>query len=87
MASNFQSKRIKQLKAEGWLVLKTIKLNENGFPDIFAFRNGVAIMEEVKEGDDTISVLQKLRIDQLIAQGFDAKCIHETRGQIYPPIS
>ena len=84
MASNFQSKRIKQLKDDGWLVLKTIKLNENGFPDIFAFRNGVAIMEEVKEGSDTLKPLQKHRIDQLIKQGFDAKCIHETKGQIYP---
>jgi len=84
MASNFQSKRIKQLKAEGWLVIKTIKLSEAGFPDIFAFKNGVAIMEEIKSGSDTLSPLQRHRIDQLIAQGFDAKCIHETKGQIYP---
>jgi Holliday junction resolvase len=84
MASNFQSKRIKQLKDDGWLVLKTIKLNENGFPDIFAFRNGVAIMEEIKGEGDTLKPLQKHRIDQLIKQGFDAKCIHETKGQIYP---
>jgi Holliday junction resolvase len=84
MASTFQNKRIKQLKAEGWLVLKTIKLSESGFPDIFAFRDGVAIMEEIKQGKDDISELQKHRIDQLIAQGFDAKCIHETKGIIYP---
>ena len=84
MASNFQSKRIKQLKAEGWLVLKTIKLSEAGFPDIFAFKNGVAIMEEIKTGNDTLAPLQRHRIDQLIAQGFDAKCIHETKGVLYP---
>ena len=84
MASNFQNQRIKQLKADGWLTLKTIRLSENGFPDIFAFKNGVAIMEEIKEGGDTLSALQKHRIDQLIAQGFDAKCIHETKGVIYP---
>jgi len=86
MASSFQSKEIKRLKSEGWLVLKTIRLNESGFPDIFAFKNGVTMFEETKQGSDTLKPLQKLRIDQLIAQGFDAKCVHETKGQIYPPL-
>jgi len=84
MASTFQSKRIKQLRADGWLVIKTIKLSEAGFPDIFAFKNGVAIMEEIKTGNDTLAPLQRHRIDQLIAQGFEAKCIHETKGVLYP---
>jgi len=84
MASKYQNKVIADLKKDGWLVLKTIRLSENGFPDIFAFRNSVVKIREVKEGADVLSPLQKVRIDQLIAQGFDAACIHETKGQIYP---
>jgi Holliday junction resolvase len=34
-----QSKIIKQLEANGWYVLKLIKTNKNGIPDIVAFRN------------------------------------------------
>ena len=36
------------LRGEGWLVVKTIVLSLAGFPDIFAFRNKVAIFIEVK---------------------------------------
>jgi hypothetical protein len=39
---------------------------------------------EAKEAKDTLKPLQKLRIDQLIAQGFDAKCLQDGKGQIYP---
>ena len=82
----FQSRFIEKLKKEGWLVVKTIRLSEAGYPDVFAFRDGVSIFRELKVGNDTLKPLQKHRIDQLIKQGFDAKCIHETKGQIYPPL-
>ena len=84
MASNFQNKIIKQYKDEGWIVVKTIRLSESGDPDLFMFKDGITIFRESKSGSDTIKPLQKHRIDQLIAQGFDAKCIHETKGVIYP---
>ncbi len=84
MASNFQSKLISQYKKEGWMVIKTIRLSEGGYPDLFCFRAGVAMFVEVKEAKDTLKPLQKLRIDQLIAQGFEAKCLQDGKGQIYP---
>jgi len=84
MASAYQTRLIKQYKAEGYLTLKAIRLNENGFPDLWLLKDGVLIIREVKEGADDISPLQRRRIDQLIAQGFDAACIHETKGIIYP---
>jgi len=84
MASAYQTRLIKQHKADGALVLKAIRLNENGFPDLWIFKDGILKIREVKEGDDSLSPLQRHRIDQLIAQGFDAACIHETKGQIYP---
>lgn len=84
MASNFQNKIIKQFKDEGWIVVKTIRLSESGYPDLFMFKDGITIFREIKSGSDTIKPLQKHRINQLIAQGFDAKCIHEQKGVIYP---
>ena len=46
-----QSKRIKQLEEEGYYVLKLIKTNKNGIPDILAIPKNVKVLfsEEVKE--------------------------------------
>ena len=68
--SKFQTKTIKKLKSYGWKVLKTIRLNESGFPDLLALRNGVAIWVEVKEANDTLKPLQKYRLKELNELGF-----------------
>jgi len=81
---SYQTKVKDKLKKEGWTVLKTIKLSDSGYPDLFCFRNGVTMFVEVKEGKDTLKPLQKLRIDQLIKEGFTAYCTHDTKGIIYP---
>ena len=70
--SKLQSKIIKLLEADGWLVVKTIQLSKNGFPDIFAFRSGTTIFIEVKAPNGIRSELQKYRIEQLTKQGFTA---------------
>ena len=82
--SNFQKKLIKEYEQKGYIVIKTIRLNQNGFPDLFLFKNGITTFIESKELKDDLSELQKLRIDQLIKNGFDAKCIKDTKGIIYP---
>ena len=82
--SNLQKKLIKEYEQKGYIVIKTIRLNKNGFPDLFLFKNGVTTFIESKELNDSLSELQKLRIDQLIKNGFDAKCIQDTKGIIYP---
>ena len=82
--SDFQSKLIKKYKLEGWIVIKTIKLSDSGYPDLFIFKDGQTKFIEVKKGNDSLKELQKFRIDELIKQGFDAFCIHETKGKIYP---
>lgn len=70
--AKLQSKIIKRLESEGWLVVKTIQLSKNGFPDIFAFKNSKAVFIEVKAQNGKRSELQKYRIEQLISQGFKA---------------
>lgn len=84
MASNYQNRLKASFESEGWLVIKLIRAGENGYPDLFCFRNGAAMVVESKEKNDTLKPLQKLRIDQLINKGIDAKCLQDTRGQIYP---
>jgi Holliday junction resolvase len=84
--SNFQKKLIKKYKQKGWFVIKTIRLNVSGMPDLILLKAGQTIFIESKELKDTLSELQKLRIDQLIRNGFDAKCIQDVNGQIYPKL-
>ena len=84
MASKFQSKIKKKYESDGWIVINTIKLSVSGYPDLFCFKNGVALFVECKEGGDTLKPLQKFRIDELIKQGFEAICLHDTKGKIYP---
>ncbi len=72
MSSKFQTKTINKLKSKGWIVLKTIRLNESGYPDLIAMRKGVTIWIECKEAKDTLKPLQALRIKQLQKNGFNA---------------
>lgn len=73
-----QSKIIKHLSTDGWLVVKTISLSTNGWPDIFAFKQGMAIFIEVKSPTrkNHATNLQKYRIEQLQKQGFNAEVIY-----------
>lgn len=80
----FQGKLISDFKKQGYIVLKHIRLNENGFPDLQLLKDGVSIFIEVKEGKDTLKPLQMYQIDRLIKQGFEAYCLHDTKGKIYP---
>ena len=68
--SKLQSKIIKILEFNGWIVVKTIHLSKNGFPDIFAFKNSRTIFIEVKSKKGVRSELQKYRIEQLTKHGF-----------------
>jgi len=84
MASKHQAKVKKKYENEGWIVINTIKLSVSGYPDLFCFKDGKTIFIECKEGGDTLKPLQRFRIDELIKQGFEAFCLHDTKGKIYP---
>ena len=44
-----QSKRIKQLEAEGYYVIKLVKTNKNGIPDVLAIPpNSGVVFSEIK---------------------------------------
>jgi Holliday junction resolvase len=84
MASTFQIKIKKKMEQKGYKVLSVIKLSQNGFPDLLCLKDGRSVWIECKEKNDTLKPLQKYRIDELINNGFEAYCLQDTKGQIYP---
>lgn len=66
-----QKKITNKLTADGWLVVKLIKTNTNGIPDLMALKNDKAIFIEVKQPNGVLSEIQKIRIKQLREQNFD----------------
>jgi Holliday junction resolvase len=68
-----QSKRIKQLEQAGYYVIKLIKTNKNGIPDLVAIppRSRV-LFSEVKTPTGRLSKLQEFRI-----KGYARRCIME----------
>lgn len=65
-----QAKRIKQLEAEGYYVLKLIKTNKNGIPDLIAIKEGDILFSEIKTQTGKLSEIQKYRIKELESYGF-----------------
>jgi hypothetical protein len=65
-----QSKRIKQLESEGYYVIKLVKTNKNGIPDLIAIppSSGV-IFSEVKTPSGRLSKLQEYRLEELKQYG------------------
>lgn len=83
--SKTQNKVIKFLESNGYLVLKTIRLNKNGYPDLFAMKeNKPNLWIEIKEEKDTLKPLQKHRINELNMYGNFAFCYQDKKGIIYP---
>ena len=82
--SAYQTKIKNQYTKLGYTVLKVIKLSDSGYPDLLALKDGKAIWIEVKEKNDTLKELQGFRIDELRQLGFDAYCLQDGKGKIYP---
>lgn len=65
-----QAKRIKQLEAEGYYVLKLIRVNKTGIPDLIAIKEGDILFSEIKTPNGKLSEIQKYRIKELESYGF-----------------
>lgn len=70
-----QTKIKKYAEGKGWIVIKTIKLSEAGYPDLFMFKNGKTLFIEVKKAGGVVSPLQELRQKQLRQKGFTCEII------------
>jgi hypothetical protein len=71
LESKIQSDRIKEHESNGYWVLKIIKANKSGIPDLLLIdkTTGVASFEEVKSLAGRISDIQLLRARELRAFG------------------
>jgi Holliday junction resolvase len=73
--SQIQSKIIKHLEKNGYFVIKLMRTNINGVPDLLAIKDGTASFYEVKRENGVVSEMQKFRIKQLISFGCKAKVV------------
>ncbi len=69
-----QKKRIDQLEKEGYYVLKLIKTNKNGIPDVLAIPpNCEVIFSEIKTSTGRLSKIQEYRLKELEKHGFSTE--------------
>jgi hypothetical protein len=65
-----QAKKIKELEANGYYVIKLVKTNKNGIPDLIAIPpNSNVEFIEVKTPTGVVSELQKHRHKELLKHG------------------
>lgn len=77
--SQIQSKKIKELEAQGYYVIKLVKTNKNGIPDLIAIpKNSDVIFIEVKGPNGSASALQEWRMKELSEHG--------VKVELYKPI-
>ena len=68
--SQIQSKKIKELEAQGYYVIKLVNTNKNGIPDLIAIpKNSDVLFIEVKGPNGKTSKLQDFRIEELKKHG------------------
>lgn len=70
LESTIQAKIIKEAKKHGYFVLKVIKCNISGYPDLTIFKDNLTIFVEVKNEKGVQSEIQKYVQKQLEKQGF-----------------
>ena len=78
-----QKKIIDRHEADGWMSVKFMKCNKNGWPDLQFHRNGITKFVEVKKPGGRIAPLQKYRIEQLRKQGFEAVVMNGIESIIF----
>ncbi len=65
-----QAKRIKELEAEGYYVIKLVKTNKNGIPDLIAIPpNCDVLFSEIKKPNGRVSAIQEYRLKELKKHG------------------
>jgi Holliday junction resolvase len=69
-----QSRRIKELEAKGYYVIKLVKTNKNGIPDLIAIPpNSNVLFSEIKRPEGKVSKLQEYRLKELDDYGFNTE--------------
>jgi Holliday junction resolvase-like predicted endonuclease len=75
-----QAKKIKELEAQGYYVIKLTMTNKNGIPDLLAIpRNSDVIFIEVKAINGKLSKLQEYRLKELQNHGVKVEVFREEK--------
>ena len=78
-----QSKLIKELEAQGYYVIKLIKTNKNGIPDLLAIpKKSDVEFYEVKTSTGRVSKLQEYRHKELEDHGIYVKVYRGEGGVV-----
>ena len=70
LESQIQKNIIAEYEKAGWLVVKIIQTNKNGWPDLQCHKDGITIFIECKKKGCKLSPLQIYRHQELQKQGF-----------------
>jgi Holliday junction resolvase len=74
-----QAKKIKELEAQGYYVIKLINTNKNGIPDLIAIPpNSDVLFIEVKGPNGKVSKLQEFRHQELADKGIKVEIFKGT---------
>ena len=65
LESKIQKEVIDKMEAQGFFVIKLIKTNKNGIPDLLCMRKDEYFFIEVKSAKGKLSEIQKYRIKDL----------------------
>lgn len=66
-----QKKKIDELEALGFFVIKLIKTNKNGIPDVLAIPpDAPVVFSEIKTKNGKVSKIQEYRLKELKKYGF-----------------
>ena len=65
LESKIQKEVIDKMEAQGFFVIKLIKTNKNGIPDLLCMRKNEYFFIEVKSAKGKLSEIQKYRIKEL----------------------
>ena len=84
MASLFQNRVKRDYERQGYKVAKLAKVSGSGWTDLMCLKDGESVFIECKEANDTLKPLQKYKIDELNKLGFNAFCLQDGKGIIYP---
>lgn len=75
--ASYQNKLIKQFEQDGWYVLKLVKTNKNGIPDLLLLKPNDVKFVEVKGAKGKLSKLQEYRIKELNQLNFKTEVSYE----------
>ena len=73
MEQQTQKRIINKLETDGWYVIKLMKTNRNGIPDLLAVKHDKTMFIEVKQPNGKLSPLQVFRINEMRELGLTVK--------------